>query len=63
MPLEILCPCLDLQMLVMKQQDRENDLTDDLVDFPGILQSKVVLRRQAVEVGGPLHLVQVFLVF
>lgn len=49
----------------MLRNDREEkaDLTDNLVDFSGVLQSQVVLRSQAVEVRGPLHLAQVFLVF
>lgn len=44
-------------------REEKADLADNLVDFPGVLQSKVVLRCQAVEVRRPLHLVQVFLVF
>lgn len=54
-------PLPELQMPVTK--GKKADLADNLVDFPGVLQGQVVLRRQAVEVRRPLHLVQVFLVF
>lgn len=51
--------------MTLLRNDREEkaDLTDNLVDFSGVLQCQVVLRSQAVEVRGPLHLVQVFFVF
>lgn len=56
---------MPVEILSLLRNDREEkaDLTDNLVDFSGVLQSQVVLRSQAVEVRGPLHLAQVFLVF
>lgn len=55
--------CLDLERLLRNGREEKADLTDNLVDFSGVLQSQVVLRSQAVEVRGPLHLAQVFPVF
>lgn len=39
--------------------DKLTHLADNLINLAGVLQGQVVLRRQAVEVRGALHLAQV----